>query len=535
MTVRRPSVATNRSWNSLRQRTRSRGLSTASAVVLLAAVPVMATGCGDSASTAGGSSTGPKITKLRIALNNEASLDPARSNAARYFASLPFSLGYAPIFHQSPEGKVEPALATEWGYVNTGSSKNKVFEFTLRTGAKFSDGAPVNAAAVAKWLKYFVSSTGNFRNDFGAKPKFTAVGAQKVRIEMRTSNPSLPVLLSDQGDNSGFVASPNAVDNPKVLLSGTYGAGPYQLKAADAVRGDHYTYRPNPNYYDKAKVRFKEVYLKIIANPSSRLQAQQSGQYDVTLGDTTTQDAAKAAGLQVSSVPQGMIFLALDSKNEVGTTALRDVRVRQAINYAIDRKSIASGLFGKTGAPADNWVTADVDPAKGSVKYPYDPEKAKQLLAAAKLPKGTTLKALAPGYFGNFGTPLMNAVAQQLQAVGIKLDTQSMPNEAALGTAVFKYQFDVTSSTWSTYLAPNAPLNLYGTDPEVVRLYEQGAAAEDPTDAWSKMWRRYTSQAYSVPLVAFPAIYYASKGIGGVSLTTKHVAALPSEWYPTGR
>lgn len=523
-----------------RPRKVSRRRSTASTAVVLAAILVATSACGSTGSANAG------ITTLKIAINSApSSLNPALVTGSREFIGIPLSLSYAALFHETPAGKIEPQLATSWHYDNSGAgTANEAFEFTLRPDAKFSDGTPVTADSVVGWLKYFVQSKGLFAGSFGANPTFTATDPLTVKIQMTSPNPDLPQILSDEGDNAGFVVSPKAVADPSLLNSGSYGAGQYQIRTSQSVNGDHYTYEPNPNYYDKPAVRFKQVYVKVIANASSRLQAQQSGEYQVSLGDATTADAAKSAGLQVMSAPQGMFFLSLDTRHDVGTPALQNVMVRQAMNYAIDRVGIAKALFGAAGVPKWGFVTADAKSDSSDFHYDYDVAKAKQLLAQAGYANGFSLDLLCSGYFGNFGEPLMNAVAQNLQAVGIDVKITCLPDQASFSTEVFKYkaaaiqtqdQFDVTPATYPLYLSADSPIAFFGGDKEIDRLYALGASSPDPATYWNQMWQRYTSQAYVVPLVELPNFFFVSKGIGGVEVNSTYNTSLPTAWYPTGK
>lgn len=517
----------------------------ASTAVGLVAATALAAGCGGAASN--DASGGTKITQLKIAVESVNTLDPAKATYTLYWGAMYSTPAYAALFHVATDGKIQPQLATDWKYDNAGKTakdKNTVFEFTLRSGVKFSDGTPLTAEAAVGWFKYFVKAKGLYSGDLGPDPKFTVTGPLSVRIEMKVPNPSLPLILSDNGNNFGFIASPKAVANPKLLERGTYGAGPYMLRASGTVTNDHYTFVPNPYYYDKPAVRFKSVYLKVIANPSTRLQAQQSGEYNVTLGDATTLAAAKKAGFEVHSGSQGMLFLGLDLVHDVNAPALKNVQVRQAMNYAINRDAMAKALFGDAAKPQYGFITTDGDISPYNFKYNYDPAKAKQLLAQAGYAKGFTVSAICPAYFGNFGTPMMNAVAQDLQAVGIKLDLKCFPNNAAYSAYVFQFKAAMvhtlnilgnTGTTYPLYLSKNSPLAYFGGDEEIDRLYLEGATSDDPSAAWGKMWQRFTQQAYTIPLVTYPGIYYVSKGIGGVAVSDAHSTALPTEWYPTGK
>jgi len=537
MNIKQLSAVATRARKQMCRKASLRGLSI---VLAIAAVLVAATGCGGSGSLPSGSRD---TTTLRIAVSSSTPMNPAKSTYAVYWGAMGTNPAYAALFHVTTDGEIKPQLATEWGYVNTAERKNEVFEFTLRDDAEFSDGTPVNAQAVVGWLEYFVQAKGLYANVLGSEPKFTATGPHTVRIELSAPNPRLPEILSDQGSAIGLIGSPAAVADPELMESGTYGAGPYKLLPSETVNNDHYTYVPNTSYWDQDAIHFEKINVKVIANASTRLQAQQSGEYDVTIGDPST--ASQAAGLQVASAPQGVFYLSFDTKHDVGAPALRDVRVRQAMNYAIDREGIAKALFGETADPAYGYVTQDLDTASHNFRYEYDPAKAKQLLAEAGYADGLTLNGIDTGTFlGQFGTPLVSAVAENLKAVGIKLDSQSSPNQADYAKKVFEYKaavvqtLGVISTTPPIYtqnLAPDGTTNFFGEDKEITRLYEAGVSSDDPDAAWGEMWQRYTNQAYTIPLVTYPALYYVSKGISGVDVSAAAPSSLPTAWYPADK
>ena len=488
-------------------------------------------------------SSASQVTTLQIGIGSTTLPNPATSTTDTDFASIQFSVAYEPIFHKAVSGAIEPALATSWQYLNSSpATRNEVFEFTLRSGAAFSDGSAVTAANVAAWLEYFVHSTGPWKGVLGTNPVITATGPLTVRIQMTSPNPDLPQLLSDGGPNIGWVVGPKALADPNLLNSETDGAGQYMLVPSQTLSGDHYTYVPNPYFFDKAAIKFKEVYIKVIADPSSRLEAQETGQLNVEIGDATTAAAATSAGLQVLSAPDGVMFLTLDTEHHL-SPPLQNLKVRQALNYAIDRPAIAKALFGSLGVPSSVFITSDLGAVNANY-YSYDPAKAKALLAAAGYSKGFSLTALTQGtYFGNFGEPLVQAVAQYLQTLNIGLTITSYPTDPIYATHVFDFQAplnnladgdEVTPLAFSTYVAPGAVANFAGTNATLDRLYSEGARSTNPDKYWSEMWKQYSIDADQLPTVVLPNIYYVSKGIGGVVANDLHNSALVPEFYPTG-
>src|SRR5262249_41958618 len=157
-------------------------------------------------------------------------------------------------------------------------------------------------------------------------------------------NPIIPRLLVE-GGNFGDIGCPKAVANPATLATQTCGAGQYVVVPSKTVIGDHYTYTPNPSYYDQAAIRFSEVDVKIITQPSTMLSAIGAGQLDVAYGDITTADQAAKAGLTVIHEPNGWDGLNIVDRSGTTSKPIGDVRVRQALNYALDRAAITKGLL----------------------------------------------------------------------------------------------------------------------------------------------------------------------------------------------
>jgi peptide/nickel transport system substrate-binding protein len=512
-------------------------LRSALGVALLLGIGAVIAGCGAS----GGSGTGQGASggTLRIAIPTAEIFDPAKSSGSGASFTVQMDLVYAPLIHESPTGRYEPALATSWHYVKGNAEPNTIFDLTLRKGAKFSDGTPVTAKAVVGWLDYFTSAGGPFGESFGKDPKFEAVNEDTVRIVVASSNPSLPYLLSDAGPNAGFVVSPKGLEDPGKLKTEPQGAGPYVLDRSKTVQESTYVLTKNPDYFAADSVPFQKAELKILAEGTSRLQAQQSGQVDVATGETNTISAAEGAGLEVVEAPSSVPFFQFDLLHDP-PAPIKDIRVRRAINLAIDREAIAKGIYDNSATPTSSLIPSDVDASKLEGYWEYNPKKAKEELAAAGYAGGFTLHTLTEGaYAGTPGEPLAQAVAKNLEEVGIKLEIETSPNAAEFGEAIFKYEYPFlklsfgpapTPVIYGTILAPEAPANFQGDDATIDKFYEEGSRAEDPEPAFLKMWERYLSQAYSAPIVAENEAWYVSDGVSGVAMSSRRPVVIPSEW-----
>lgn len=447
------------------------------------------------------------------------------------------SIAYAPLFHVTPDGRVEPALATRWRYVD---DEQRVFEFTLREDAKFSDGTPVTAEAVVKWLRYYYESENIYSALLGRDPQFRALDRSTVQVSMSDPLPNLPFLFSEANVNWGFVASERAVDDPRLFARATYGAGPYMLDAKRTVPGDHYTFVPNPHFYDRSAIKFREVYVKAFADSSAALQAQQAGQIDVGWStDSATADAAAAAGLDVVSAPFAVFYLTLNARR--GTEALRDVNVRRALNYSLDRDAIANALFGRYGAPTSQFtIPPDGNPGLQDA-YPYDPERARAMLAEAGYARGFPLSINTSK--DNPQAKAVELAASYLERVGVEPSIRTHTTrpgylEAALSfkddTAIFAADVGTpTTIEYPTYIGPNSTLGRGDPiDPRVDQLYRQGLRSSDPSRYWKPMWAITVEDAWFLPLASTSNLEYVSRSIGGVEMTESRPWSYPSEWFP---
>jgi peptide/nickel transport system substrate-binding protein len=469
-------------------------------------------------------SAGP-LRSITLGMPVAPDINPAKMSSWAFSYGTFASPAYAPILHMKPDGSFDAALATKWQFLPTGGAPNREFEFTLRRDARFSDGELVNAKAVVGWLDYFSKAQGPYANWLGPDPAFEAADEWTVRVHLKVPTPLLPWYLSD-AHNWGLVASPRAVANPTLFTNETFGAGPYVLDPSQSVKGDHYTFVPNANHHDKSSVRFKEINFKIISVPSSMLQSMQSGQLDAGYGDPTTLAAAESSGLRVAAAPNAQMLMVMNPQR---APQFADVRVRQALNYAVDRRAIAEAIAGKHGAGTSEFLTTDAEAGLRNY-YGYDPARARSLLGAAGYANGFKMDFLSrPADQGAVGPTLTQAVAKYLEAVGIQTNIIVPPASAAWTTArgsaplyTTPASLAPTPTRWSVYVEPGkAAFGGYFDDPKMVELFNLGLSEPNPTASWKKMWELITKEAYFVPLHTYSQGWYVAKGIGGVNYTVE--------------
>ena len=500
--------------------------------VLVLAQALAACGGGSSSSsssstTAPAASGGPKGV-LTIGVATGGTIDPVANIGGNCTV---VSTGHCELWNESviqldASARLVPGLATQWGFVGTG---NRTFQFVLRHDARFADGTPVTAQAMKTWIDYYVHAPGAIGLGLlGPVSSVETSDRWTVRINLARPSPSAPYGLVSVG-----AEAPKCVATPAKLRTTTCGAGPYTLDPAQTVPDDHYTFVPNPYYYDKSKVRFAKVVTKVIPTPSATLQALRTGQIQIAQGASTTYSAAKAAGLTVTPLLIGQHLYGWDVAGKK-VKALADVRVRQALEYAIDRRAIAAAFGGAGSVPLSELLSGDgADPDYVNY-YNYDPAKAKRLLADAGYPNGFAINEADIQAFGGDGPsviPMTQAIAKYWAAVGVKLTYKPA---ATFNSWIAKITSDpaplvsdlAPPSTYPLSLAwgliqPGGIENRIGrtgwNDPTLTRTMTQGSTASDPSPYWRAASARMTTQAEALFVVRTPVYVYSASSLGGVT------------------
>lgn len=321
---------------------------------------------------------------------------------------------------------VGPGLATSW----TVSRDGKTYTFTLRKGVRFQDGAPFNAQALVQDLDRLLNphNKNYVLNEpavasyitftYSLVKTYKALDANTVRITL--SAPFAPFPSSLAMVWSG-VMSPAAVRKYGALgvLQHPVGTGPYRF--VEWVKNDHITVEANP-YYWGPQPKVKRLIFQVVPEGSVRVLKLKRGEAQID-ADVTTQDyqlalhdptinILKQPGLTINGI--GMT---------VDVKPLNDVRVRQALNYAVDKQALAKFLYKGLGIPMNSLIPPSEWSYDASLQgYPYNPARAKQLLRAAGYPHGFTIGLLAysnPRGYNAAGGGLAVAVQQYLKAVGV--------------------------------------------------------------------------------------------------------------------
>lgn len=348
-----------------------------------------------------------------------------------------YELPYDTLIYTDTKGVQQPLLATSWKY----STDRLTLTLSLRKGVKFIDGAPFNASSVVANIKAFKNGTSPF---VGQSSAITSVaqGKDAYTAVIRLSQPD-PSLIFSLSRALGLMESQKAIGTA-IEKTQPIGSGAYVLDASKTVADSSWTYVPNPGYWDKKVQTWSKIVVKYINDSNAQVNALNSGQVDIAnLLNPGTAPALKSAGFSLKQAQSSTQMLTLVDRSGKMGTALKDVRIRQAINYALDRTVLAKACG--IGAPATPASSIFPTSSKGYDKaldnlYPYNPEKAKALVAATGL-KDIKMPTLD---FGPFMPSCWAALTQMTAAVGIEL-------YGAPGTNGRNIFADLQKPTWPLY------------------------------------------------------------------------------------
>ncbi|MFC1917274.1 ABC transporter substrate-binding protein [Chloroflexota bacterium] len=291
----------------------------------------------------------------------------------------------------SSDGQIskETGLARDW----TVSNDNKTFTFYLREGIKFHNGDEVTAEDVKFSIERAIGPASVASN---AKLLTDVIESIEVQdpytLVIRTVNPEIFMLIYMSqiiGGQEGMVVPKNYImeNGDDYFTRHPVGTGPYRV--VEFENGSHLKLEAQPNHWLIGVPKYEYVTFLIIPEESTRIAALKTNSADVILisGDALNQVSDYNVFLNAGTATDGGYFDAQWDE----TSPYSDVRVREAMNIAINRQEIVEYVYnGMVDVAAVGPVANDVY-SYGAAKlapYPYDPERAKQLLAEAGYPDG---------------------------------------------------------------------------------------------------------------------------------------------------
>jgi len=378
------------------------------------------------------------------------------------------------LTHVDEDARLIPGLAVSWRAVDA-----TTWEFTLRRGVRFHDGAELTAEDVVFSIeRTFQVPNGQFRTFTQRIVGKQIVDAHTLRLKTATPYAMVPYDL-----NSVFIVSRKAAtrSGPEDFNSGRAMIGTGAFRFVRFARGDRVELARNDGYWG-AKSAWEKVTFRIVPTDPARLAGLLSGELDA-IEQVPTADLPRVRRDSRLNIAQKVswrtIFFYLDQYRDrapgladksgmpLQSNPFRDLRVRHALSKAINRQAIAERLMDGAALPASNLVSPPVfGHAPGLQPEPYDPEGAKRLLAEAGYPDGFAMTLAAPNNRYVNDEQIAQAVAQMFARVRIRARVEALPVNAYLPKGR-KGEFAFAMFGWGSFSGDLALRALVATaDPE---------------------------------------------------------------------
>ena len=390
----------------------ARGIAVRGGMALVLGIALAA--CGGGSGSDGGQTLRIGVDSLPASQGNP--FNSAVSPGVYTYAAI-----YDPLTFVNEAGEVKPWLATEWK-----TTSDTAWSFTLRDNVTFSNGEQLTAQGVADVVTFLTQNPevkqSVVANDLATIKSAKAVDAKTVEITTSVPDPVLPNKLTEL-----MIPAPKALaeGGVKGIAATPVGTGPFQVKSWG---GNKITLTAFEKSWRAPKAAGLEI--QAMQDPASRLQALQSGQVDLITGVSPDQVGQMKGSVQAEA-NLGNQVMSLAFRNVKGDakidSPLTDKKVRQALNYAVDKQAIADNLLLGKAQPIGQGPTEKVVGHNPDVKaYPHDPAKAKALLAEAGHPNGFAMSAdVVVGSFPA-DADIYQAVKQDLAKVGVDLTLNQM-------------------------------------------------------------------------------------------------------------
>jgi len=343
-----------------------------------------------------------------------ATLDPTASPEGPIQTVLLYNI-VEPLIKIDADGQLVPLLAESWDVSDDGLT----YTFTLRQGVTFHDGADFTAEDVVFSLDRARGE--DIEHPFKAHlaPVATVTALDDFTVEIVLTDFSANFLFF-MAQSAGMIFDESDIG---ALAEAPVGTGPFTFQ--EWVRGDHITVAANDDYWGDAAL-LDEITYRYIEDPNALTNAMLAGDIQVMAGvsapETLDVFAAEPDKFNVAvGTTNGEVTMSLNNRGG----ALADVRVRQALSYAINRQDIIDGAYFGYGSLTGTFaVPTDPYYVDLTGRYPFDPDQARTLLADAGFGDGLTIsmKLPPPSYARRSG----EIIQSQLADVGVNLEIENV-------------------------------------------------------------------------------------------------------------
>jgi len=395
----------------------------------------------------------------------------------------PFLFLYAlhdALIKPMPDNAQAPSLAESWSESEDGLT----YEFKLRQGVTFHNGDPLTAEDVKFSFERYKGASARL---YKAKVKAVEiVNSHQVRFHLNEPWPDFMTFYGTPSTGAGWIVPKKYIERvgDDGFKNHPIGAGPY--KFVSHQQGIELVLEAYQGYWRRTP-HVQKLVLRSIPDDATRLAMLKTGEADIAYAmmGAMAEEVQRDAKLKLAYSYGPAVFFIDFTEQWNPKSPWHDLRVRQALNYAIDRQAINEQQTLGASHPTANIVPRPFEFHLPLEAYPYDPEKAKQLLKEAGYPKGFDAGdiAIGPPYYS-----MAEAVATYLQAVGIRIKVR--PMERAAFFAAWKEKKLTGLALGGSGAFGNAAVRLEpfaigggeyvkGSYPDIDALYQQQSSERD--------------------------------------------------------
>jgi len=413
------------------------------------------TGAGSAVANTGATASAGKINPggvLTVAIGTDiSSLEPqvtTETSSAGVRANLYDQL----VWQFTPKGDIQPWLATKW----EASPDGLTYTFTLvDKPVKFHDGSAFNADAVKATYDRLLapSRSGAAKLTLTVVTKVEAPDPKTVRFTL--ANVFAP-FLRRVADSPGAIMSPAAIQKyGEDYGTNPIGTGPY--KFVEYKKGDHVAFAKNPNYWN-GSVNYDTLTYKIVPEDASRGTLLQTGEAQVSdrVPPVLAQQLSsnKDVAIQQDITSRYIMFVLNENRD-----LMKNVQVRQAVNYGIDKKAIVQNILKGYAIVAESPLTKVIEFSKPQPVYEFDLAKAKSLLQAAGVAPGTKLVIWTPQGRYTGDKDFATAVQDMMKNLGFDAQLQAFGDFPTYLTQLDTLQYDMAVWGWANSNDADSGLN----------------------------------------------------------------------------
>ncbi|MEK6192804.1 MAG: ABC transporter substrate-binding protein, partial [Deltaproteobacteria bacterium] len=405
--------------------------------------------------------------ELNFALSGSPdSLDPHKTSGTLTFQTL--KSVYDTLAEPDKTGKIVPALAEKWDI----STDGMTWTFTLRKGVVFHNGDKLTSQDVKATFERIKNKEIASPNANEFAPITSIETPDNSTVVLKLSEPSAP-FLGTLASGWGAILPKSLIDSNHDFAAKPIGTGPFKM--TEWIRDGKIVLEKNKNYWMKGLPKLDKVTMHIIPERSVQVQGLISGQVDVSYIIDLEDEPMLTSSPDVV-VYKSLTALIMVMPMNCSKPPLDDLRVRQAITHAIDKQKVLDVAYGG-GKPIGTFMDYGNAYYKDFTDlYPYDPAKAKKLLAEAGVGMDTELEMFLPQNY----PPHVKAgeiYQDMLTKVGLNVKIKLVDWSTWIGDVYRQAKYDFTAIGHTGKLDPHGTLANYGTPKRYVR-WDNPKAAE---------------------------------------------------------